>query len=188
MEINIMDYEKMVYKLIQTKLSGYLVKFDIEELYSFGIEGLIKAKNNYKNDSKASFLTYAFKFVELHMRNCITRDRRHYYRVGKNEYLPTDITSILAPVKDIDGVKEVGDLIVSGKDVENDYIEREKITILANAIDKLPETEKYVLVAHYFEEFSQREIAKMLGISNQYASMLAKQARDKLKIELKEIS
>ena len=193
MEINIMDYEKMVYKLINTKLSGYLVKFDTEELYSFGMEGLLRAKNNYIPNDKATFFTFAYKYVELHMRNCITRDRRHYYRTGKNEYLPTDITCFSAPVKSMEGVSEMGDLLMSGIDVENDYIIKDNISNLSKVIETLPIEERYTIVAHYFEDFSQREIAKMFNVSPSSANNYLKRAKAKLKlklerIEIKEIS
>ncbi|MDB2384460.1 RNA polymerase sigma factor FliA [Endozoicomonas sp.] len=64
-------------------------------------------------------------------------------------------------------------------------IQEEKFkTALINAIDKLPEREKLVLMLYYNEEMNLKEIGKVLGVSESRVSQIHSQAAVRLRARL----
>jgi RNA polymerase sigma factor for flagellar operon FliA len=65
-------------------------------------------------------------------------------------------------------------------------LEREEIKkILAEGIKKLPKREKEVIILYYYEDLTQREIGKVLGITESRVSQLHGKAVAKLRCYLK---
>ena len=62
--------------------------------------------------------------------------------------------------------------------------EKEDTTTLYEALDKLPERSKGVIILHYLEGYSVEEVAKILQLSVSAVKMRLKRGREFLKLEL----
>ena len=149
-----------------------------EELISIGTVGLIKAVSSFKADYGSRFATYAIR--------CIENEILMYYRSKKKT--KSDV-SLFEPI----GTDKEGNQIQLMDVIENDDIDVSNNILKNESIDKLnkyirevlSEREYYILVQRYgllgHEEMTQRQIAKILGISRSYVSRTEKRALDKLK-------
>ena len=149
-----------------------------EELISIGTVGLIKAVSSFKADYGSRFATYAIR--------CIENEILMYYRRKKKT--KSDV-SLFEPI----GTDKEGNQIQLMDVIENDDIDVSNNILKNESIDKLnkyikevlSEREYYILVQRYgllgHEEMTQRQIAKILGISRSYVSRIEKRALDKLK-------
>ena len=149
-----------------------------EELISIGTVGLIKAVSSFKADYGSRFATYAIR--------CIENEILMYYRSKKKT--KSDV-SLFEPI----GTDKEGNQIQLMDVIENDDIDVSNNILKKESIDKLnkyikevlSEREYYILVQRYgllgHEEMTQRQIAKILGISRSYVSRIEKRALDKLK-------
>lgn len=149
-----------------------------EELISIGTVGLIKAVSSFKADYGSRFATYAIR--------CIENEILMYYRSKKKT--KSDV-SLFEPI----GTDKEGNQIQLMDVIENDDIDVSNNILKNESIDKLNkyikevlnEREYYILVQRYgllgHEEMTQRQIAKILGISRSYVSRIEKRALDKLK-------
>lgn len=149
-----------------------------EELISIGTVGLIKAVSSFKADYGSRFATYAIR--------CIENEILMYYRSKKKT--KSDV-SLFEPI----GTDKEGNQIQLMDVIENDVIDVSNNILKNESIDKLnkyikevlSEREYYILVQRYgllgHEEMTQRQIAKILGISRSYVSRIEKRALDKLK-------
>lgn len=149
-----------------------------EELISIGTVGLIKAVSSFKADYGSRFATYAIR--------CIENEILMYYRSKKKT--KSDV-SLFEPI----GTDKEGNQIQLMDVIENDDIDVSNNILKNESIDKLnkyirevlSEREYYILVQRYgllgHEEMTQRQIAKILGISRSYVSRIEKRALDKLK-------
>ena len=150
----------------------------LEDLISIGTIGLIKAVNTYNMDRKIKLATYASR--------CIENEILMYYRSKKKT--KSDV-SLFEPI----GTDKEGNQIQLMDVIENDDIDVSNNILKNESIDKLnkyikevlSEREYYILVQRYgllgHEEMTQRQIAKILGISRSYVSRIEKRALDKLK-------
>ena len=72
------------------------------------------------------------------------------------------------------------------KNLERQYIQKEQKMILHNAIKALKAEYRQVLWLIYFEGFSQKETARIMGKSVHNVETLAYRARQALKVKLLE--
>jgi len=83
--------------------------------------------------------------------------------------------------EDQDAGMKLEEVISSGEDPGAVLQEKEKIDLLARALEKLPERDRVILALHYQEELTQKEIAEVLEVSNVRVSQLHARALQKLK-------
>jgi RNA polymerase sigma factor for flagellar operon FliA len=69
---------------------------------------------------------------------------------------------------------------------EKKFIDGEMKTILADAVEHLPEKEKRVMQLYYYSELTYKEIAEVLGVSESRVSQIHTKAITKLKVSLNE--
>ena len=168
-----------IMRLVAHVTKKYSVNEDeSEELISIGTVGLIKAVSSFKADYGSRFATYAIR--------CIENEILMYYRSKKKT--KSDV-SLFEPI----GTDKEGNQIQLMDVIENDDIDVSNNILKNESIDKLnkyikevlSEREYYILVQRYgllgHEEMTQRQIAKILGISRSYVSRIEKRALDKLK-------
>lgn len=149
---------------------------DFDDLVSIGTIGLIKAVNTYNPGRATRLATYASR--------CIENEILMYYRSRKK--LRSEL-SIFEPIgSDKDG-NELSFIDVLGTDPEtvidtvSGKFESER---LWSKLENLNIQEKRVLILRYGLKgglsFTQREIAKKLGISRSYVSRIEKKAITRL--------
>lgn len=153
---------------------------NIEDLVSIGTIGLIKAVNTFCPGKKIKLATYASR--------CIENEILMYLRKTAN--LKNEM-SIDEPLNvDWDGNELLlSDVLGSDSDVVNRNIETEdERNQLLKIVLKLDEREKQIVTMRFglfgSKEYTQKEVADMLGISQSYISRLEKRIIEKIKIQL----
>ncbi len=152
----------------------------LEDLISIGTIGLIKAINTFRADKNIKLATYASR--------CIENEILMYIRKWSGKH---DI-SIDEPLSvDWDGNELLlSDVLGSEEDDVSHGIEmiEEKRTI-RDALNKLDEREQTIITLRYglngTREFTQKEVADMMGISQSYISRLEKKILTRLGEDLK---
>lgn len=152
----------------------------IEDLVSIGTIGLIKAVNTFRPSKKIKLATYASRCIEneilMYLRKTASR---------KNEM------SIDEPLNvDWDGNELLlSDVLGSDSDSVNRNIEQqdEKRRILG-LVEKLSDRERQIMTMRFglfgSKEYTQKQVADMMGISQSYISRLEKRIVQKLKKEI----
>ena len=156
----------------------------IEDLISIGTIGLIKAVNTFCPSRKIKLATYSSR--------CIENEILMYLR--KNTQLRNEM-SIEEPLNvDWDGNELLlGDILGTDGDVVGQGIEDEvDRQLLHIALNKLGAREKRIIELRFglngCREYTQKQVADMLGISQSYISRLEKRIIARLKTEIEKVS
>lgn len=149
---------------------------DIEDMISIGSIGLVKAINTYQEDKGTRLATYASK--------CIENEILMHLRATKNDKTELHLFDPLS-AEDDDGEVSYIDLV---RDEDGDVAEAVTAKVQAESVlarmNVLDEKEREVLELRYGlsgkPQKTQREIAKLQGISRSYVSRIEKRALSKL--------
>ena len=151
---------------------------DLEDLVSIGSIGLIKAINTFSRDKNIKLATYASR--------CIDNEILMYLR--KNKKIKSEVSIDQALSLDSDGNElHLEDIIGTPKDEIVKSIEDKKDKeLILNEILSLKERDKEIMILRYgllgHDEYTQKEVAEKLGISQSYISRIEKKVIKKLKI------
>jgi RNA polymerase sporulation-specific sigma factor len=164
------------------RLVAHIVKkFDpnpqeIEDMISIGSIGLVKAINTFQQDKGTRLATYASK--------CIENEILMHLRATKNDKTELHLFDPLSAEED-DGEVSYIDIV---RDEEPDVAEVVTAKVQAESVlsqlTVLDDKEREVLELRYGlggrSQKTQREIARLLGISRSYVSRIEKRALGKL--------
>ena len=143
---------------------------NIEDLISIGTIGLIKAVNTIDTTKKIKLATYASRCIENEILMYLRRSCRLKLEVSLDEPLNIDWDGNELLLSDILGTD--GDLVYRGIE---DEVDKE---LLALAMRKLTPREKQIMELRFglrgTHEYTQKQVADMLGISQSYISRLEK--------------
>ncbi len=155
--------------------------YDIEDLVSIGSIGLIKGINTYKIDKNIKLATYASRCIANEILMFLRKNKRRKTEISFEDALNYDSEGNELHLEDILGTEE--DIVI--KEFENSMDKR----MLASEINKLEPRDKQIMVLRYglnnTEEYTQKEVAEMLGISQSYISRIEKKVIKNLKNLLK---
>lgn len=155
--------------------------FDIEDLVSIGSIGLIKGINTYKIDKNIKLATYASRCIANEILMFLRKNKRKKIEISLEETLNYDAEGNELRLEDILGTDD--DIVP--KEFEN-KVDKE---ILKKEIDILDDREKEIMTLRYglnnTEEYTQKEVAEMLGISQSYISRIEKKVVRKLQNVMK---
>lgn len=164
------------------RLVAHIVKkFDntgeeIDDLISIGTIGLIKAINTFDSGKKTRLATYAARCIENEILMHFRSTRRTRGEVSL--YDPIGVDKEGNEITLIDVLGTAPDVVAEA--VEN-QCEQERLT---KQISRLSSREKWVLEMRFGMpdggKKTQRDIARMLGISRSYVSRIEKRALTKL--------
>ena len=184
---------------------------DFGDLVSWGIEGLIKAKKNFKPEKGAQFKSYAFYRVRGEILDCIRREWQYRnpseytsYRKKLQEKIAELAENQLdeAEKSNANDVNWTGFLentsmaylitldeidVVSEKEgTKNPEIEHvhENRSMLLEEIDKLEADEKNIIELFYHEGLKQVDISERLNYSKSKVCRIHMQALEKLRRRL----
>lgn len=155
----------------------------IEDLISIGTLGLIKAVNTFCPDKKIKLATYASRCIENEILMYLRKTANRKKEVSFDEPLNVDWDGNELLLSDVLG---------SDADEVNRGIEMqdEKRQLLA-VVESLDEREKQILIMRFglydTKEYTQKQVADILGISQSYISRLEKRIIEKLKRELEKV-
>ena len=150
--------------------------FDIEDLVSIGSIGLIKGINTYKIDKNIKLATYASRCIANEILMFLRKNKKKKVEISLEETLNYDAEGNELHLEDILGTEDD----VVPKEFEN-VMDKET---LKREIEILDEREKEIMTLRYglnnTEEYTQKEVAEMLGISQSYISRIEKKIVKKL--------
>ncbi len=142
----------------------------IEDLISIGAIGMIKAVNTFDPEKKIKLATYASRCIENEILMYLRRNARIKMEVSLDEPLNIDWDGNELLLSDILGTEED----VVSRNIEEE-VDKE---LLAIAMEKLNEREKQIMKLRFglgeSKEYTQKQVADMLGISQSYISRLEK--------------
>lgn len=158
----------------------YATGCDQEDLISIGTIGLIKAVYTFNADKGIRLATYAAKCIE----NEILMYFRNLKKSSQDVYIsePVDSDSEGNAITFIDIIADDVDIV----DEIDKKMKLKKLPAIMETV--LEKREKEIIELRYGlngkEELTQREIAKMLGISRSYVSRIEKSALLKMREKL----
>jgi RNA polymerase sporulation-specific sigma factor len=157
--------------------SGY----DIEDLVSIGSIGLIKGINTYKIDKNIKLATYASRCIANEILMFLRKNKKRKSEVSFEDALNYDSEGNELHLEDILGTD--GDIVI--KEFEHSMDKR----LLEGELNKLNERDKQIMILRYglnnTKEYTQKEVANILGISQSYISRIEKKVIRNLKSLLK---
>ena len=153
---------------------------NIEDLISIGTIGLIKAVNTFNSGKNIKLATYASRCIENEILMVLRKINAQRTEVSFDEPLNTDWDGNELLLSDILGTDE--DEV--SRPLEDDADRQ----MLMEAIDSLEEREREIILLRFGlpqgREYTQKEVADMLGISQSYISRLEKRIIDRLRREM----
>ena len=153
---------------------------NIEDLISIGTIGLIKAVNTFKSSRNIKLATYASRCIENEILMYLRKVGSQRTEVSFDEPLNTDWDGNELLLSDILGT-EVDEVC---RPLEDDA---EK-NMLRAAVESLEGREKEIIILRFGlqggKDYTQKEVADMLGISQSYISRLEKRIIQRLRREM----
>jgi len=188
------DTKGIVYKLAHK----YKSICNFEDLCQAGYIGVIKAINNYKNNSNVKFSTYAYKYILGEMIDFIRKDKNiivseEVYSVYRNylkikellyskfereplfdeicEFMQIDKVYLLGIIESINFAKSIeeDEMIYNNISFDKrDSIDNE--LLLRNELENLDIIDRELINYRYFDGYSQSETAEIMGLSQSKVS------------------
>ena len=150
--------------------------YDIEDLVSIGSIGLIKGINTYKIDKNIKLATYASRCISNEILMFIRKNKRKRSEVSLEEALNYDSEGNELHLEDILGT--------DAELVPKEYEKKVDKELLSREIEALSPRDKEIMTLRYglnnTVEYTQKEVAEMLGISQSYISRIEKKVVRKL--------
>lgn len=151
--------------------------YDLEDLVSIGTIGLIKGVKTYRLDKNIKLATYASRCIDNEILMFLRKNKKRKIEVSFEDAINSDGDGNELHLEDVFGTE----IDIVEKEYEN-ILDKE---ILLKEINSLPKRDKQILSLRYGlnnkDEFTQKEVADILGISQSYISRIEKKAIKKLK-------
>ena len=151
--------------------------YDLEDLVSIGTIGLIKGVKTYKLDKNIKIATYASRCIDNEILMFLRKNKRRKVELSFEDSINLDSDGNELHLEDVLGTDE--------NVVEKEYEDKIDKEVLKKEIENLPKRDKEILSLRYGlngkDEFTQKEVADKLGISQSYISRIEKKAIKKLR-------
>ena len=155
--------------------------YDLEDLVSIGSIGLIKGINTYKMDKNIKLATYCSRCIANEILMFLRKNKKRRTEISFEDALNYDAEGNELHLEDILGTDE--DIVY--KEFESKIDKR----ALEMELNSLNDRERHIMKLRYglnnTEEYTQKEVANMLGISQSYISRIEKKVIKKLKSTMK---
>ena len=154
--------------------------YDIEDLVSIGSIGLIKGINTYKIDKNIKLATYASRCIANEILMFLRKNKNKKVEVSFEDALNYDAEGNELHLEDVLGTD--CDIVIKEFEskMNKDDLEKE--------INKLNNREKQIMILRYglnnTKEYTQKEVANMLGISQSYISRIEKKVIKRLQLSM----
>lgn len=154
--------------------------YDLEDLVSIGSIGLIKGINTYKPDKNIKLATYCSRCIANEILMFLRKNKKRRSEISLEDALSYDSEGNELHLEDILGTEE--DIVFKEF---NEKINKES---LEEQLNYLSEREKLIMTLRYglnnTDDFTQKEVAEILGISQSYISRIEKKVVKKLQTVL----
>ena len=155
--------------------------YDLEDLVSIGSIGLIKGINTYKMDKNIKLATYCSRCIANEILMFLRKNKKRRTEISFEDALNYDAEGNELHLEDILGTDE--DIVYKEFESKIDKLALERELNLLN------DRERHIMKLRYglnnTEEYTQKEVAKMLGISQSYISRIEKKVIKKIKAIMK---
>jgi RNA polymerase sporulation-specific sigma factor len=152
-------------------------KYDLEDLVSIGSIGLIKGINTYKIDKNIKLATYASRCISNEILMFIRKNKKRKTEISLEDALNYDSEGNELHLEDVLGTDD--DL------VPKEYESKIDKQMMMEEIKNLNGRDKEIMILRYglfnTKEYTQKEVAEILGISQSYISRIEKKVIKKLK-------
>ena len=149
---------------------------DVDDLIGIGTVGLIKGIDTYSPDKNVRLTTYVAKCAENEILMFFRGDKKNSKNVSLNEGISYDKEGNEITILDV--------LKTPDPDYAEEIQKNDNIALLKKYMNVLTKRERDILEARYglnnTDEYTQKEIAKKLGISRSYVSRIEKRATTKI--------
>ena len=153
---------------------------NLEDLISIGTIGLIKAVSTYRRDKNIKLATYASRCIENEILMHLRKISNQKAEISLDEPINMDYDGNELLLSDILGTDE--DMIMRPFEDDVDLCD------LRHALNLLSYRERQIIVMRFglegSKEFTQKEVADQMGISQSYISRLEKRIMQRLKKEI----
>jgi len=150
--------------------------YDIEDLVSIGSIGLIKGIETYKPDKNIKLATYASRCIANEILMFIRKNKKRKSEISFEDALNYDAEGNELHLEDILGTEE--DIVF--KEFESNAFKEN----LKKELNILTEREKVIMTLRYglnnTDDYTQKEVAEILGISQSYISRIEKKVIKRL--------
>ena len=154
--------------------------YDIEDLVSIGSIGLIKGINTYKIDKNIKLATYASRCIANEILMYVRKNKNRKGEISLEDALNYDAEGNELHLEDILGTDD--------NTVTDEIINKFDKIKLKEEIKLLDERDKQIMIMRYglfnTKEYTQKEVADLLGISQSYISRIEKKVINELKISM----
>ncbi len=153
---------------------------NLEDLISIGTIGLIKAINTFQPQKGIKLATYATRCIENEILMHLRKISSQRSEVSFDEPLNTDWDGNELLLSDILGT----DVDEVSRPLEDDADKK----VLMEAVSSLTDRERQIIALRFGlsdgKEYTQKEVADLLGISQSYISRLEKRILERLRREM----
>ena len=156
-------------------------QYDLEDLVSIGTIGLIKGINTYKIDKNIRRATYSSR--------CIANEILMFLRKNKKTINEVSLDDIINYDSEGNAMQLVDVLKTDDDVVLEEFLKSNNAEVLQKEIEKLDDREKQIMTMRYglynTKEYTQKEVADRLNISQSYISRIEKKIIRRIKYLLK---
>ncbi len=155
--------------------------YPLEDLVSIGSIGLIKGINTYKIDKNIKLATYASRCIANEILMYIRKNKRRKTEISLEDALNYDSEGNELHLEDVMGTDS--DLVA------DEYESKEEKVLLERELKNLDSRDKEIMIMRYglynTKEYTQKEVADKLSISQSYISRIEKKVIKKLQTLLR---
>ena len=169
------------------RLVVYLAKkyentgYDLDDLVSIGSIGLIKGINTYKPDKNIKLATYASRCIANEILMFLRKNKKRKSEISFEDALNYDAEGNELHLEDILGTDD--DIVY------HEFVNKIDKKALEHELNLLNSRERHIMKLRYglnnTEEYTQKEVANMLGISQSYISRIEKKVIKRLQNTMK---
>ena len=151
--------------------------YDLEDLVSIGTVGLIKGIDTYKVDKNIKLATYVSRCIANEILMFLRKNKKRRTEISLEETLNYDAEGNTLCLEDVLGTED--DIVATSfeKMIDKRYLEKE--------LNNLNDREKMIMSLRYGlnnkDEYTQKEVASILGISQSYISRIEKKIINRIK-------
>ena len=151
-------------------------KIDLEDLVSIGTIGLIKGVNTYRLDKNIKLATYASRCIDNEILMYLRKTKKKRTEISFEDSLSFDADGNELHLEDVLGTE--ADIVTKGLE---DKLDKK---MLYKEVSRLKGRDKDIIEYRYGlngkREMTQKEVAKLMGISQSYISRIEKKVIKKL--------
>ena len=149
-------------------------------MISIGTIGLAKAVNTFNSDKNIKLATYASRCIANEILMYVRKNKNRKGEISFEDALNFDAEGNELHLEDILGTDD--------NVVPNEIINKFDKLKLKEEINNLDERDKEIMIMRYglfnTKEYTQKEVADLLGISQSYISRIEKKVINKLKVSM----